>query len=386
MPEIASLLEGHAGFDPAADFEQFLQSVPARWVVYLLSDSDDRPLQLLCVKNLRASLKRRLGSDEQIGPTRTVNYSQVVRHIRWRRVDSAFEADWLYYEAARLIFPKTYQGMVGFRAAWFVHVNPENAFPRFIKTTDLTRPGLYLGPLEDKHATARFIELGEDLFDLCRFYNVLVEAPAGRACAYKEMGKCPAPCDGSISMDQYRRLIEWSARTLINPADAVREHTGRMQKAASELRFETAAKIKAHIDQLSQLGKGPFRHAQLLEDFQYLVLQRGPRQTTAKAFLVTAGRIEPVSCLIDEPTKPGELLRNVLAAASETKAELDPAGVERIGIVAHHLFVAKNAQGIFLRLQDISEPAIVKAYRDLRKKPVEEESDAEGVLKELQSL
>src|SRR6476646_7208522 len=95
MPEIATLLEGYARFDPAADFEQFLQSVPARWVVYLFSDKDDRALQLLCVKNLRASLKRRLGSDEQIGPTRAVNYRDVVRHVRWRRVDSAFEADWI---------------------------------------------------------------------------------------------------------------------------------------------------------------------------------------------------------------------------------------------------------------------------------------------------
>jgi excinuclease UvrABC nuclease subunit len=387
MPEIATLLEGHAQFDPMADFEPFLLSVPARWVVYLLSDADDRPLQLLCVKNLRASLKRRLGSDEQIGPTKAVNYRDVVRHIRWRRVDSAFEADWLYYETARILFPRTYQGMVGFRPAWFVHVNPETAFPRYIKTIDLTRPGIYLGPLEDKHAAARFIEMGEDLFDLCRYYNILVEAPHGKPCAYKEMGKCPAPCNGSISMEQYRWLIDWSAHTLISPADAIREHKKRMEKAAAELRFETAAKIKSHVDQLSQLGKGQFRHARRLEDFRYLTLQRGPRQSDAKAFLITPGAIDPVACLIDEPDKPADLLRNVLAIASERlDAELDPSGIERIGIVAHHLFTAKQLHGVFLRLEDISEQSILKAYRELRKRPIEVESEAEGVLKELQSL
>jgi hypothetical protein len=49
---------------PAADVEDMLSQVPAKWVVYLFADGDDQPVQLLCVKNLRASLKRRLGGDE----------------------------------------------------------------------------------------------------------------------------------------------------------------------------------------------------------------------------------------------------------------------------------------------------------------------------------
>src|ERR1700685_986137 len=101
-------------FDPGQDFEQFLKRVPAKWVVYLLSDEHDAPVQLLCVKNLRYSLKRRRGGGEKIAPPRRVNSRDLVRHIHWRRVDSAFEADWLYYEAARCVFPQSYQGMVGF--------------------------------------------------------------------------------------------------------------------------------------------------------------------------------------------------------------------------------------------------------------------------------
>ena len=113
----------------------------------------------LCVKNLRHSLKRRLGADEQVGPSRRVELPRLVRRIHWRRVDSAFEADWLYYEAARDLFPQTYQGMVGFRPAWFVHVDPDATFPRYVKTIDLSpRPGLFFGPLEDKHAAARLIQ------------------------------------------------------------------------------------------------------------------------------------------------------------------------------------------------------------------------------------
>jgi excinuclease UvrABC nuclease subunit len=387
MPEIPPLLDHHVAFDPNGDLEAFLRDVPGRWVIYLFADDQDRPLQLLCVKNLRASLRRRLGGQEQIGPSRRVDYRQVVRNVHYRRVDSAFEADWLYYEVARELFPRTYQGMVGFRPAWFVHVNPQTPFPRYIKTTELSRPAEYIGPLEDKHAAARLIELAQDLFDLCRYYNILVEAPHGKACAYKEMGKCPAPCDGSISMQQYHRLIEWSLRTLVDPSDAIREHNRRMKQAADELRFETAAKIKSYIAELSQLGKGAFRHAGRLADFQYVSLQPGPRQGTAKVFLISLGRIEQVACVIDDQPQGAELLGAVLrAAAMHERKSVDQTAAERIGIVAHHLFSPKSSPGPFVRLENATEQSLAKATRDLRKRPAEEESEAEGVLKELQVL
>jgi excinuclease UvrABC nuclease subunit len=377
----------HVAFDPTDDFEAFLKSVPTKWVVYLLSDEHDNPVQLLCVKNLRYSLKRRLGVEEQLQPSRRVNYRELIRHIHYRRVDSAFEADWLYYEAARRVFPESYRGMVGFRPAWFIHVNDQANFPRYIKTNDLTiRTGILIGPVEDKHAAARLIQLIEDSFDLCRYYNILVESPNANACAYKEMGKCPAPCDGSISIEQYRRLIEWSAKVVVDPAEYIREQTRRMQQAAASLRFETAAKIKQYVDELSQMGKGPYRHVARLADFQFVSFQRGPRQGTAKVMLITPGRIELLLCIIDEKFKPADIMRAALTIAAEPHPALDQNGVERVGIVAHHLFSAKNAHGVFLPLGVLDERSIAKAFRDLQKQAVADETNDEGVIKELQAM
>lgn len=389
MSEMSTPFAHQVDFDPAGDFEAFLRSVPARWVVYLLADADHRPVQLLCVKNLRASLKRRLGGDETIGLSRRVNYRELVRRIYFRRVDSAFEADWIYYEAARLVFPQTYRGMVGFRAAWFIHVNPETDFPRFVKTIDLGKGGMLLGPVEDKHAAARLIQLIEDSFDLCRYYQILVEAPHARACAYKQMHKCPAPCDGSISMDQYRRMIDWSVRTAIDPTPMVREEERRMQQAAAELRFESAARIKAFVEELKQLGKGAFRHVRPLREFVFLSLQHGPREGTGKVFLITPGGIEEVLGVISatESLDVSGLLRHVLTLASErSSGPADDIGAERIGIVSQHLFTAKSKHGAFLPIGGIDEKSVAKAWRDLRKQKREEETAGEGVVKELQSI
>jgi hypothetical protein len=389
------IFSDRAEFDPAGDFDAFLRQTPAKWVVYLLADADDRPVHLLCVKNLRASLKRRLGVETETlaqggaAPlSKRVNYRGLVRRIHWRRVDSAFEADWVYYEAARLVFPATYQGMVGFRPAWFVHVNPDAPFPRYTKTTSLTvRNGQLLGPVEDKHAAAKLIQIAEDGFDLCRYYQVLVEAPRGKACAYKEMGRCPAPCDGSISMESYRGMVAWSAETVVNPKPYLQEQQVRMKAAAADLNFESAGKIKAYLDLLAPLGRGPFRHVRRLREFTFLSFQHGPRSGTAKLFLITPGQIEETAGLIAEPRDPADLLRMVLAIAAEREtAARGEAGAERIGIVSHHLFAAKQTHGAFLRFEGLDEKAFKRAFKDLEKQAQAEEVEGEGVMKELQAL
>lgn len=374
-------------FDPSQDFEAFLKQAPAKWVVYLLADEADRPVQLLCVKNLRYSLKRRLGGDETIGLSRRMNYREIVRRVRWRRVDSAFEADWRYYEAARVLFPQTYAGMVGFRPAWFIHINPLADFPRYTKTTELGQPtGTLFGPVEDKHAAGRLVQMIEDVFDLCRYYNILVESPHGSACAYKEMGKCPAPCDGSISMSQYRQLVQWSVDVLGDLAEFIREQERRMQSAAAELQFEVAGKIKQFVDQLKQLNKGAARHVRRMEEFAFASIQRGPRACTAKVFLVTPGGIDEILGLIGETIQTGQVLRVALERWAERERTVpDATAAERLGVAAHHLFSGKSG-GAFISLETLDEKSIAKACRDIQKQPEPEEIESEGVVKELQSL
>ena len=378
-------------FSPDEDFENFLRRVPAKGAVYLLADSTGQPVQLLCVGNLRNSLKRRLAGDESPGPTRHVNYREFIRRIHWRRVDSTFEADSVYYQIARELFPQSYRGMIGFRPAWFIHIDPDADFPRYTKTHELTtRDGAYLGPFEDKHAAVRLIELLEDAFDLCRFHNILLEAPHGKPCAYKEMGRCPAPCDGSIAMGQYRMMIDWSLRVLIRPAPFIDEQTQRMQQAARELRFESAAKIKTFIGLLSELGKGAFRHARPLSEFRYLSLQRGPRDKTAKVFLITPGKIDEIFGLIVEPNPASDLILEIstFIQNDSTGPEFrgSEVGTDLIGIVTQHLFMAKQTSGVFLPLESLDWRSFIKAFRELQKQKIKPEDDEEGLVKELRSI
>jgi excinuclease UvrABC nuclease subunit len=388
-----------AGGSPEGTF----LGVPAKWAVYVLADASDRPVQVLCVRNLRASLRRRLGGEgEEAGRSKRVDYREIVRRVYYRRVDSDFEADLVYLAAVRAAFPGRHTELIGFRRSWFVHVDPDAAFPRYTRTTDLsTAGGVLLGPVEDRQSAQRLIELVESAFDLCRYHAVLLEAPRGKACAYKEMGRCPAPCDGSIAMDQYRRMVEYSSRVLVDPGDTIRAHESRMRQAAAELRFEVAGRIKQYIEELNTFGKGAFRYVRPLAEFQFVVFQScgdqgRPRggDSAVKVFLVTPGEISEEVAIVAEEVEPGPLLRVLLERAEQRHRDtVDDAGAERIGLVTSHLFKGKQKSGVMVPLCRLDESSLQAAVREVRKQvrssaddePGESEADAEGIARETAS-
>ena len=407
MTRWQDMFEALIPIDPAGP-EAAVAAAPRAWAVYLFCDADDSPVQLLSVKNLRASLRRRLGDpappspaggarmdrprhggttlpdapppaaaaatfiendtadfakpdvdapDEnapdltapaanapatnapasdaasqsrsparatvtgaaldlpppgmrtprqaaaaaaaEAGLSKRIDYRHIVRRVYYTRVDSPLEADWVYLRAAKAIFPKRYGSLVGQRPAWFVRVNPASDYPRWTVTTDPTiKAGTTLGPIAEKRHATRLVEQLEDLFDLCRYHHLLIQAPGASACAYKSMGKCPAPCDGSIPMAQYRRLIEWSLSTLIDPQPEVAAQQQRMRVAAAELNYETAGRIKQFADGLAGLRSGPYAQLKPLSDFRFIALCPGPGRGTVRCFALTPQFVGPVLSVV----------------------------------------------------------------------------------------
>ena len=75
------------------------------------------------------------------------------------------------------------------------------------------------------------------------------------------MHKCPAPCDGSISMDQYRTMIEWSLPDADRPGShGVPSRSGACRRRPRSLRFETAARSKRSPRSSSPARQGRVSH------------------------------------------------------------------------------------------------------------------------------
>lgn len=356
-----------AAADPAARLD-WLQ-IPAKPAVYLLLH--EAPVLLATVGNLRAALQRRLADTPPDHKSRRVPYGRLCTTLRYRIVHSPFAANWHYARAARALFPQTYRDMISWRPACFLSINPREPFPRFRRTDELTDPAaLYLGPIAERRAADQLIQTLEDLFDLCRHYPVLLQAPHGKACAYKEMGKCPAPCDGSVPMDRYRAQIASALRYLTHEEhDAPRSgyHAFRreleeaMKAAAARLEFERAGKIKARLDRAAFLEQNVFARMDTLDRFAYLALQPGQGKPWIEPFFIHGGTIEPGA-----PVKRKELpadawyRRACELARQPVQLPLDRQAVEQIGLVAHHLFRGEEDAGLYLPLHSLTGPEVIQ--------------------------
>jgi len=262
--------------------------IPAKPAVYACFSADGTPIVAATTANLRNALKNRITN--QTAAKKRVNYAEIADTIRFRRVGSAFAASWWYYRAVRTLFPQRYAAMLAWKPAWFVTLNPEVDFPRFqISNTLSEPPSINVGPLLTRRKARGIVESMEDLFDLCRYYEILRQAPNGTPCAYKELGKCPSPCDGSISMVEYRQQINSAIGFLSNSSGArmgwFENQEQRIRDAASHMDFRLAATHKRKLDQADKLNEGKLTEVHNMNNWKYLIIQRGKTENWIAPFV-----------------------------------------------------------------------------------------------------
>jgi excinuclease UvrABC nuclease subunit len=349
-----------------------LAQVPGKWGVILLVDREGGPLQLICTRNMRAMLRRRFEPPaEPSALTKRIDYRALVGSIRWQRVDSELEMDLVYIDAARTCFPIHWRSLIPERRAFFVRIEPNDRFATFERIDDPQASGLVFGPFVDKTKADRWIDQTRDAFDLCRYHNILLQTPNGKACAYKQMNKCPAPCDGTVTLERYRENVDRAIASATDPKKGIADLTAQMKRFAAEMEFEAAGRVKSRIDLLSTLGGGAYRSIRPLGAFDYLSVQPGARKGTAKLFRVMAGGVQEIAGVRDEAIDLAELLDVLKRPISTSDC---PPGV-LLGAVCHYLGSTKTASR-FLSLADLDEAELRKAIRAAMKvQPLPEDAE-----------
>jgi len=368
--------------------DEQLSGVPARRGLLALLDAGGRPIILLTAADIRARLSARLAeplADRSpaattpataggAGPgrkSRTVNLRQVARAVLWHVTTSHFQTDLAFLHAASRIWPKSCEETIGWKPAWFVHVDPAGAYPHFQPARQFPLGGMHLGPFTDGRSANQFVAALQDAFDLCRNHSCLRQSPHGPPCAYAQMGKCLSPCDGTISMEDYRLAVAEAAGFAAGTREPVRRRLARqMSAAAGRLEFERAAAIKARLDRLADLDGPAYRCVLPFERFQYLFVHRGPTTRQASLFLVDRGWIDELAA-IEYPLRAEQLDAVLLAAGRMTArpACTDRPALLRVGLAANYIFGGQERRGVVLHWRDGLAAAelaeAVEAGRDL---------------------
>ena len=351
MADWVSLFDGQVDVAGVMSPEQ-LALVPAKRGVLALLADDGAPILLLTAADMRSRLRNRLTAPDEDKPGRSADLRTVTRKVLYTLAPSHFAADLRYAELARAIWPERYASMLAWKPAWFVHIDLDERFPHVVRTREIgSRPGRYIGPFGAARHAERFATLIVEAFDLCRDIRTLRQAPNAQPCAYAQMGRCPSPCDGSMSMSAYIRLAGEALAFARDRSEALPDALGReMRRAAEALEFERAAGLKKRIGRLGEFGAAAFAQAQPLERFNFVIIQPSGSVRRAEAF-IACGPAIVAAATVDYPTK-GEQLDALAAQASALARQprrWDRFGRLMAGLVGRYLFSSARRRGVMVR-------------------------------------
>lgn len=343
-------------------------ALPSRAGVVVFEGPDARTVLVATTGNVRDLARRRLERLPE-GSSKQTDVRSVTAVVRAVTVGSALEADDVYLRLVRERLPLTAKAVTERWQGWFVHIDPDDRFPRWTKVAttamaegttatglaELVKRGVLLGPVRDKHVAARLMDVMDDLFDLCREYGLLVLAPNATACAYKEMGKCPAPCDGSESMETYRARVREAVGCAADPGKWAQMLEERMHAAAGAMDFEGAARLKRKIDSARVLCGAGFKALGRLDDMAFVAVTRSEKRGWARVLRVGAGWIAAVA---DVRIEEAERAVNELELS---RVEGTTGRADTLGLVCTWLTGPERAGVEFVRLASGCGTAVAAA-------------------------
>jgi DNA polymerase III subunit epsilon len=149
----------------------------------------------------------------------------------------------------------------------------------------------YLGPFSSKRTAEKSLAALHDTFPLRQCSQHLGRRPAASPCVLAEMGRCLAPCDGSVDLTTYAAVVRQLRDNLLRrPDDVVDLITRRMAVLAADERYEEAG---VHRDRLAAFVRAAARTQRLsaLTGIPHLVAARREDDRRWAVHVVRHGRL-----------------------------------------------------------------------------------------------
>ena len=234
--------------------ETILKSLPTSAGVYRFLDQDGKIIYVGKAKNLKNRVQSYFKNDLSHSP-KTRLLVKKIHDIKLVVVSSETEALLLENNFIKQYKPrynillkddKTYP--------WFCISNEE--YPRVFTTRKKTKDGsLYFGPYPNGRLLKELQELISKLYPYRRCQIPMTEENIlknkYRACLNKQIKICSAPCEGCVSKEEYREIINDIKRIFRGDFNQIKkELKNQMMDYAKNLEFEKAQIIKDKIQLL----------------------------------------------------------------------------------------------------------------------------------------
>lgn len=230
---------------------------PSSSGVYMWRNPQGTVIYVGKAKSLKNRLSSYFSGNKDIKTRLLISHAESIEYIT---TANEYEAFLLENNLIKQYTPRYNIALKDGKSYPVIRITKED-FPRLFKTRHVVQDGsTYYGPFPDVNALDSFIEAIERIYPirLCRRFKKR-DAP----CMYYHIGRCKAPCCEKISIESYNEFFGEIHELLEGKGDqTVEKLTIEMKKAAKEMNFEKAARLRDGLQALVKL-----QDSNVVEDF-----------------------------------------------------------------------------------------------------------------------
>ncbi|XZI42432.1 excinuclease ABC subunit UvrC [Clostridium perfringens] len=301
------------------DFQHQLKILPDKPGVYIMKNSLGEVIYVGKAKVLKNRVRQYFQNSK--------NHSEKVRamvkniaEFEYIVTDSEMEALILECNLIKKYSPRYNIALKDDKFYPFIKITTNEDFPRVYVTRNFAKDGnRYFGPYTNGTAVYEVMGLIKKLFPLRTCKKAIVEGgEPTRACLNYHINLCKAPCAGYISKAEYWEMID-EIINILNGTDTsiIKNLKLEMEKAAEELEFEKAAKIRDRILAIELISEKQKMFTAKEGDEDFIDLYTDEKDGCAQVFFVREGKVTGrehfmIENISDDPVK--EVISSFIAS------------------------------------------------------------------------
>lgn len=272
------------------ELKQKLDLVPEQPGVYLMRDQ----LNNIIYVGKAANLKNRVRSyfRTQNHPAKVRAMLKQVHDFEYIVTNSEIEALALECNFIKKHHPRYNILLRDDKQYPYLKLTLNETFPRLLVTRRLNNDGArYFGPYTVVGALNETLQILKKVFPLrtCSNYNF---AHRQRPCLNFHIDRCLGPCQGAVTPEEYGVMVQELTLFLNGRQDVVlRKLKNRMDAAASQLKFEQAARLRDQIRAVEQVLERQTVVSVRGEDQDVIALATGLNEASVQLFQVRDGKL-----------------------------------------------------------------------------------------------
>ena len=275
------------------DIQEELKKLPNSPGVYIMHDEMDQIIYVGKAVNLhsrvRSYFRKNIGRGPQID-----KMVSLISRFEYIVTDSELEALVLENNLIKEHSPKYNTLLKDDKTYPYIKVTTGESYPRVLFSRLMKKDkSRYFGPYSSAAAVKDTIDLINKLYRLrtCN-KNLPKECGSGRACLNYHIKQCTAPCQESVSQEEYQGQVK-KALDFLNGSyqETLKELEENMQKASEALEFEDAIRYRDLYNSVKQIATKQKITDSDGEDKDIIALACDGRDAVVQVFFVRDGKL-----------------------------------------------------------------------------------------------